>query len=304
MEDQEIRSCTHCQHIFAGKFCPQCGQSVRIYEKPIMSFLREFLGDVFAFDSRLWRSIPALLWKPGTMVSEYVGGKHAAYVPPFRMYVFVSFVFFLVLDATTTRNIEEKAQEFKQQLVQDSILQDSKHNLSGDSLSLSPEMSQEREDSLALHKLNIQIGGQDSLQMKLRIQEILAKPALYISKFNKNLSWSLFLLMPILGFFFWLLMRKNRPFYVPHFLFAIQLHIALFLVLTIFMGVELLWPGLIANTGSYIFWILPVHAIAGAKKLFGFSWLATVLRLSLATILYLICVLWSAVLMALYIFTS
>jgi hypothetical protein len=261
-----------------------------------MSFVREFMGDVFAFDSRFWRSMPALLWKPGTMVREYVGGRHAAYVPPFRMYVFVSFVFFYLLDITANREIESKKEEFKLELARDSVQQATQQLMTGDSLSVNTAETQKRKNNTSLQSLNIQIEGQDSLQTQKKLQQILANPVSYVAKFNKNLSWSLFLLMPLLGFFFWLTLRKNRPFYVPHFLFAIQLHTVLFLLLIVFMSTNLLW--------SYLFWLLPAHAIAGARKLFGLGWFSTFWRLTLATACYLICVLASATLMAISIFNS
>ena len=55
------------------------------------------LADVFALDGRLWRSLPMLLFRPGRMTRNYLDGKRARYVPPFRMFLMASVIFFLTL---------------------------------------------------------------------------------------------------------------------------------------------------------------------------------------------------------------
>jgi hypothetical protein len=59
--------------------------------------LVEALGDLYNFDSRLWRSLGLLLFKPGRLTREYLEGRRARYVPPFRLYVVLSLLFFFLL---------------------------------------------------------------------------------------------------------------------------------------------------------------------------------------------------------------
>jgi hypothetical protein len=59
--------------------------------------LVEALGDLYNFDSRLWRSLGLLLFRPGRLTREYLEGRRARYVPPFRLYVVLSLLFFFLL---------------------------------------------------------------------------------------------------------------------------------------------------------------------------------------------------------------
>jgi hypothetical protein len=57
--------------------------------------LADAAGDLFNFDSRLWRSLGTLAFKPGRLTRSYIEGQRARYAPPFRMYVVTSVAFFL-----------------------------------------------------------------------------------------------------------------------------------------------------------------------------------------------------------------
>jgi hypothetical protein len=56
------------------------------------------LDDVFSFDSRASRTIWPLLTRPGFLTNEYIQGRRVHYVPPLRLYLFISIVFFITLD--------------------------------------------------------------------------------------------------------------------------------------------------------------------------------------------------------------
>ncbi|MFT5022601.1 MAG: hypothetical protein ACI9O3_000194, partial [Colwellia sp.] len=55
------------------------------------------LDDIFSFDSRAARTILPLVTRPGFLTNEYITGKRVHYVPPLRLYLFVSIVFFITL---------------------------------------------------------------------------------------------------------------------------------------------------------------------------------------------------------------
>lgn len=66
------------------------------------SFLQHFLNDYFTFDSKIVRSFRPLLFKPGFLTTEFLNGRRVRYIPPLRMYLFVSILFFLLLSLQTT----------------------------------------------------------------------------------------------------------------------------------------------------------------------------------------------------------
>lgn len=93
--------CPNCGNELAGNFCSRCGQSAKDLKKPFITLFRDMLSDVFSFDGRLWRTIPALMFRPGKITRSYIDGKRMRYVPPFRLFLISSVLFFLVLFAIT-----------------------------------------------------------------------------------------------------------------------------------------------------------------------------------------------------------
>lgn len=93
--------CPNCGAELDGLYCSECGQSAKDMKKPFLTLATDALGDVFAFDSRLLRTVPALLFRPGHVTRSYLDGKRMRYVPPFRMFLIASIVFFLVIFGIT-----------------------------------------------------------------------------------------------------------------------------------------------------------------------------------------------------------
>lgn len=92
-------NCSNCLHKLGSddRFCSQCGQEVRTRDESISTFLKHFLSDYFTFDSKIMRSFGPLMFSPGVLTVEFIAGRRARYIPPLRMYIFVSIVFFLSL---------------------------------------------------------------------------------------------------------------------------------------------------------------------------------------------------------------
>lgn len=89
--------CANCGTVVEDRFCTTCGQLASDFHRPIWDLVMSSLADVFALDGRLWRSLPMLLLRPGRMTRNYLDGKRARYVPPFRMFLMASVIFFLTL---------------------------------------------------------------------------------------------------------------------------------------------------------------------------------------------------------------
>ena len=63
----------------------------------LWSVVLEVFREMFELDSRLFLTLKSLLFKPGHLSSEFSRNRRAAYMSPVRLYLFISFVFFLVL---------------------------------------------------------------------------------------------------------------------------------------------------------------------------------------------------------------
>lgn len=97
--------CLNCDTTFEGNYCPNCGQQLKEFQKPFKFLLVDLAGNIFSFDTRLLRSLKNLIINPGNYALEYINGRRMRYVPPLRLYVFISFSFFLLFSIFINRNI-------------------------------------------------------------------------------------------------------------------------------------------------------------------------------------------------------
>ncbi|MBL4942098.1 MAG: DUF3667 domain-containing protein [Colwellia sp.] len=91
------KHCENCQQPLIGAFCSRCGQEDKSTLKYFWSVILHLLDDVFSFDSRASRTIWPLIARPGFLTNEYFVGKRVHYVPPLRLYLFISIIFFISL---------------------------------------------------------------------------------------------------------------------------------------------------------------------------------------------------------------
>ncbi|NGP52567.1 DUF4286 family protein [Thioalkalivibrio sp. XN8] len=92
----DARPCPNCDQLLWGQYCANCGQRARTRMITLWELLKD-AGDLIAsLDSRLWRTLGLLLFRPGRLTVDYLEGKRARYVPPFRLFIAASIVFFFV----------------------------------------------------------------------------------------------------------------------------------------------------------------------------------------------------------------
>jgi hypothetical protein len=89
-------NCLNCGEVLTGQHCSHCGQRARVRVLSLWGMTRDVVGDVLNWDSRLWRTLIPLAFRPGLLTQEYLRGRRATYTPPFRMYLILSVAFFLL----------------------------------------------------------------------------------------------------------------------------------------------------------------------------------------------------------------
>jgi hypothetical protein len=89
--------CRNCGADAPGRYCATCGQETTLELPSAGLFLREAAGRYIPLDSRLWRSLQALLFRPGHLTREYFAGRRRRYVRPARLFVALSILFFAIL---------------------------------------------------------------------------------------------------------------------------------------------------------------------------------------------------------------
>ncbi len=82
------------------KYCHYCGQLNSTKKLSFNDFFNEFFAGIFAYDSRVYRTIRALLFNPGKISKDYIEGKRQRYANPYRFYLSASIVFFIIWGLT------------------------------------------------------------------------------------------------------------------------------------------------------------------------------------------------------------
>ena len=93
--DAGVRELRHAP--LGGEYCAACGQRHEPHLHTVAHFAAEAFESISHADSRLWRTLWYLLSRPGFLTREFFEGKRVRYLPPFRLYLVISVVFFLIV---------------------------------------------------------------------------------------------------------------------------------------------------------------------------------------------------------------
>lgn len=259
---RENKTCLNCNYVVENKFCPNCGQENTETRQSFHYLFTHFIEDLTHYDGSFWKTIKGLLFKPGYLTKTYLEGKRKKFVPPVKLYIFISFVtFFLptLLPGPSLIKFNEKKDVEKQEV------KTTKEEVNKESEKGLKEMNDEVEEELSGIDLPNRpriknLTQLDSIQKNSQKAEKLsdfeysaAKKIIKILK-SKNRAelWNkamesfvhtlpkvLFLYMPIFAFFLWLMHDKKKWYYFDSGVFT--LHYFSFLLLVITIGMLFNW---------------------------------------------------------------
>jgi hypothetical protein len=89
--------CANCGAALSGDYCAVCGQRHEPHLHTVAHFAAEAFESISHADSRLWKTLWYLVSRPGFLTREFFDGKRVRYLPPFRLYLVISVVFFLTV---------------------------------------------------------------------------------------------------------------------------------------------------------------------------------------------------------------
>jgi hypothetical protein len=92
--------CLNCGSDLTGPFCSQCGQHAHVH-RTLSAFFHDFLHGVLHFESKIWRTLPLLAWRPGELTRRYIDGQRASFVSPIALFLFSVFLMFAVIGLTS-----------------------------------------------------------------------------------------------------------------------------------------------------------------------------------------------------------
>jgi hypothetical protein len=256
-----------------SNFCPKCGQDTHSHKQPFRHFIMEALENTLHFDSKIIHTVRDLFIRPGQLTINFNSDKRARYVPPVRFYIFTSFIFFLVMSLTSSNSIG--VPEPVIQIEEDSVL--TKGELS--TYITDEEMKMLKSGSLdndrIVDSIIVSKGGEPGMMNRalLRILSNTAngklKPKDYEDKIFKNISISLFFLMPIFGLLLMFIYRKSRMFYIEHLIFSLHLHTLFFILVLAVIPIDALFK---IDLSPVVYLGMIVYLFFALRNVYRQSW--------------------------------
>lgn len=89
-------NCLNCGTKLVDVFCHHCGQKDIPRRQTLGELFSNFISSFWSYEGKFFLTTKYLITKPGFLTIEYNAGRRERYYHPARMYVFISFVFFLL----------------------------------------------------------------------------------------------------------------------------------------------------------------------------------------------------------------
>jgi|SRR6185437_16717376 len=275
-------ACANCGAPVTRHYCAECGQRVEHSLHSLWHFIGEVTEDLTHADSRVWRTMAALLLKPGFLTREFLDGRRVSYLPPLRLYLVLSVLYFLVAAAfnqhSNLRTVDSQG-----------------HVIDPGSTTV-PQKSDEsprQHAERACATLNYNGPFYTYLQPALRASCVKSSEDHgrgVTEAFMHALPRALFLAVPLLAIAMKPLYRRPRRYYVQHLLFLLHNHAFLFLLLGLFSLITGLLPisVLPALLGFAITLYIPYYYYLAMRRVYDQGTGATLGKLAVLALAYFV----------------
>jgi hypothetical protein len=260
--------CKNCDAVLLGRFCVNCSQAANVHVPTTGELVHELLEGLTHSDSRLWRTLTTLWFKPGKLTEEFVAGRRIAYLPPFRLYLILSVVLFL-LSSFLHVNVEV--------LSLNEALKPDRPAAGAPAAAVQPTESCADANFPPHPAWNPRIR---------RTCEALRgdKSGNWVHLVIATLPKAMFIFLPLIAFLNMLMYWRPRYRYAEQLLFFVHLQafyfsVAILLVL-INVGADS-WPKLEGVAGflsTILGWTLAVYSVLALRRVFRRSWLGTLFK--------------------------
>ena len=268
-------ACSNCGAELNGAYCSSCGQPAHIH-RTLGHMVEEFLHGIIHFDTRAWRTLPLLVFRPGTLTREYIHGKRARYISPLAMFLLMIFSMFAVFAFTggaavgVDPAVQLEISEPLETTAPPTAATPGNYRVDTDGDVFEQiKGAYERGDI----EVNTSWAGLDK-----KIKEKLANPELAFYKIQNAAYKFAFLLVPISLPFLWLLFFWKRGLtlfdHTVYILYSLSFVSLLFLALALLAYV----PGALDFISPWWIFAIPVHAYFQMKGGYSLGWFSALWR--------------------------
>jgi hypothetical protein len=314
--------CLNCATTLSGQYCANCGQRASSRLISIVELLRDAFGDLLELDSRIWRTLVPLLIRPGRLTRDYLEGRRARYMPPFRTYLVLSILFFFASffnpednfgilfepapensEQADVENDSEATAEIPAQLEEELASKGITVSIDGDADdedSASPDPSADADaDDCNMEDFDpTEMPGWLAKRLtRERVQQVcIAVRAddgrAVAEKLKDNGPVALIVLLPLMALVQKALYPLSKRYYVEHLLFFVHYHAFVFLILTLQISLSRLaeiagLPSGVTNaTVTAISIYVPVYLYMAMRLVYGQGRAATAAKFVILTLAY------------------
>jgi hypothetical protein len=279
--------CDNCGAAVAGRYCGACGQRLEPAVHSLWHFAKVATEDLTHADSRLWRTVGALLYRPGYLTREFLSGRRARYLPPVRLYLVISVLFFLWASTTQhVRVLEIKPPEHGRAATVTSLEDEA---ILGKPLP--GESAEQRAERLCASHASYDGPWQQRIQPAAHracVRMIGDNFRSLQEAFMHNLPRAMFLFVPILAGAMMLMYWRPRHYYLEHLLLFVHNHAFVFLLLLL-AGVA---SALLPRLATWISWAVALYiawyAYRSMRVVYGQGRGLTFVKLGLLSLFYLV----------------
>ncbi|HXZ59234.1 MAG TPA: DUF3667 domain-containing protein [Steroidobacteraceae bacterium] len=285
-----VPRCDNCGASVPGRYCGHCGQRLEPPLHSLWHFAQVATEDLTHADSRLWRTLWALLFKPGFLTREFLAGRRARYLPPVRLYLVLSVAFFLLAAAT------HKQPEVLQLSTSDSGVPKSARvmPLGEPGLETTPARPGEtREQRAARECAMISYEGPWAATLRpamqracLRIRADNARSLM--DAFRHNLPRAMFVFLPLIAALMMLLYWRPRHYYVEHLLLLVHNHAFVFLVVPLGWVAGALLPSAANWVNLALFLYVVWYVYRSMRTMYGQGRALTIAKMTLLAFCYFV----------------
>lgn len=240
---RDDNECQNCGYTVDKAYCSNCGQKNTETRQPFHHLFTHFIEDFTHYDGAFWKTIKHLLFRPGRLTKEYLQGKRQTYVPPVKLYIFISFVTFFFMSLTSASLNTEKVASYDVDEAANGgetyISTEREINIMGfKSLRELDSLQKYGPENRKLGTLEYKFakGIFNAAHKGLDIQD-------FSDQFMKIAPKILFLYLPVFSFWLWLFHSKKRWYFFDHGIFTLHYFSLLLLLFTIslFLEIILVW---------------------------------------------------------------
>jgi len=292
----ESPDCRNCGARLLGQYCGNCGQRSRGRLISLWELISDAFGDLLEIDSRLWQTLIQLMLRPGQLTHDYLQGRRARYMPPFRMYLVMSLLFFVVaffdpreelgiffepvaeLEAAIEENAASRGPVISFEDDDEDDDDDEDCDIEPSDVEELPELLKRRFTVERLTRVCEAVTADDGRALANKVLD--------------KIPAALVILLPFMALVLKALYPLSRRYYVEHLLFFVHFHAFFFLMLTLqilfsrFAAMLSIPENAIAIIIFATSFYVPVYLFIGMRTVYGQGRLVTSLKFVVLTISY------------------